>query len=285
MEKDTRSDQTVEVMEEHLKLPHQAPPLGTSNLSSPLTIIELLESILVHLGIKDLFICRGVCRAWKAVLADSVKLRRKMWLTPYENVTIMPLSRPMTRAIFEDKIFLSNPYPEGENQINLMDLDGTVRSVVEIELDLNPLLTPDLFFMNCSRDIGVILNRSCYFFTPVHEETRLIITSVNTHRLHQSWREMLLTNPPCTSVQVLETASWLDPISSPGRIGVGAHIENRSGIRLQDVLDAVIAYCRKVQLDRECGEYWCISCLNLENEKDLLHTLDLILASLRFGDL
>lgn len=142
----------------------------------PLVATELLEQILINLPLRDLLLCQRVCKKWEALVSTSPTLQTRLYFRAAAGPKLSethPSSytfNPLLEAAFP---FLFKPDHIGAAQRS-DDWDVSFG-----DLDLPPTLEscPKQFFYSS--------------FTRNPEVFR---------RPQASWRQMLLTNPPVTTV-------------------------------------------------------------------------------------
>lgn len=152
----------------------------SSPTTTALTTYELLESILLHTPIHDLFVLRRVSKSWLSILQRSVALQERMFInltspaiTPIQSVYNNYSGR--TRAIYRPLPLQLNPCGEVLGLINQPSGRGH-----RIPLATFGLSDQHLFLQFEIKGI------------PVYEKKILYEKA--------SWRGMLLTQPPITAV-------------------------------------------------------------------------------------
>ncbi|KAK2734171.1 hypothetical protein FQN55_002912 [Onygenales sp. PD_40] len=170
--------------------------------SKALSVIEILETILLHLPTKDLLLSQRVCRKWKNVIFGSIKLQQELFFYPIE-------PRPFTSR---------------------SDSSQTGKEAGDQYYRVNALLC-DIVFENwdifCHDKFGH-LTMSCN----LRDASSEIEKATSNHSA--SWRRMHLSQPPATVVICYEHESHE---RFPGCDRPDAMFRNPDGVRMEGIVD------------------------------------------------
>lgn len=177
-----------------------------------LSTYELLEAILQHLALSDLFRFQRVSTAWRDVIQRSQELQTRMLLTSTQ--------RPL-QPVFKDRM----PWPS------------------EYEQDLK--FHPAFQVVGCKRRRRCkhihVERRTDYalhkvaFLDPTTDKARQEASTRSSNTLEYSCYDMLTTDPPVTAVDIVEEAlvtedlDWKTPVCS---------LRNPQGVTIRDVCRA-----------------------------------------------
>ncbi|KAF2096075.1 hypothetical protein NA57DRAFT_78847 [Rhizodiscina lignyota] len=194
---------------------------------------EILENIFLSIdnskaGIRDLFRCKGVCTRWKDIFRDSVNVQGKLFLYPSEFAIVVAGDKGYDEIRSEPGVYnfdldVLNGFrlvPRG----TLLDEDST------LDVYINPLVAhhfvvPAKMPSTCLRLPSVSIKahdvpNHITHGLPVHEDTL--------------WREMYLTQPPISSILLVEEPRWR---LQHEIVKVGWQLVNLKGVTLSDVED------------------------------------------------
>lgn len=207
--------------------------------SSPLNVPELLEQILLNLPAKELFTSEVVCRKWKAVIEESISLRRRMWLAPQGTEILQPVKYSIFIEMVNGVVVLRPHCPI----LPLKSQDGTTLSVDDIVLHINLSVVRLPILPSTRSDVAIASN------APESFPTKLLICSTGENWSQRSWSKILFMDPPCHTLTL-----WASPNSS-GLCSSRAtpwkdkdadiihyrwgRVTNAAGIRLGDILKEV----------------------------------------------
>jgi hypothetical protein len=203
---------------------------------SPLQVVELLEQILSNLSPKELFKVQRTCRKWNDVMKDSVTLKRKMWLASSSHAVLKPIEGSVTCLVIDEGVRLHSDSLTPNQLLSLASQPtGFEQHVDCVTLHFNPLLklhgpwdaTPSWDMVHS--DLGFALKRR---HKPL-DGIRLSFKYLRQNWQHQTWNQTLLTDPPCTMLEITH-------FTCPGK---PIHLERLTGITLRDVVEAAIK-CR-----------------------------------------
>lgn len=180
---------------------------------------ELLELILCHLDIRDLFIVQRVCSSWLETITDSVTLQQQMFLRALSS------SSPKN----DDASLEAATDTTGCWQCD-QDRGRTAASSQATEAVLNPLL-------DLSTGFSPSLAGNTYINTETPEVPNSLTTTPIAFRGKPSWHRMYLSNPPC---QEAEIALWWQTCRCGTGLVHSAKVANHDGVRFHDLFRATI---------------------------------------------
>ena len=175
-----------------------------SSLQDVFEIPELLEMIIFQLPPRHIFVTQRVSKIWKAAIATSISIQRKLFRAPDEP-PLTPVKEPRLQLRkhnnmhYQSRLVFNRLVPAfyhtRQGLFGFYNIQGVSWGFADMEL----------------------LNRICQ--TP---------GEAATSRERRAWDDMFLTKPPCTTVMVyLDTCHFYTTCS----------IRIDSGIKLQHIFD------------------------------------------------
>ena len=199
---------------------------------------ELLENILVHLPIKDLFVHQKVSKRFQATIAESPAIRRKMFLTlsntPRECWRYVCQHRWDGRRRRLKKLAF-----EVEDPTTTIPRDGQLI----VPVTLNPIL--EVFSTSRRQDLSCI--RRKYWNRSHHEHVRLEAPGQSVVGWHSSVLATYISDPPCMVAKVSVTFTIRTPRTTMrpqfrpySFFSEGIMVQSYTGLKLSDLWDAVL---------------------------------------------
>lgn len=187
---------------------------------------ELLELVLQHLDLKDLFVFQRVCSRWLYIITQSVTLQQQMFLRTFPSSSTIQANVRQGIA---------------KGTTGCWQCDNKKKAAEEVKAILNPLL-------DLSTGFSPSLANSAFIH---HEESPELLNPLPTHfRGKPSWHRMYLTTPPCKEVEI---ALWWQMC----RCGTGSvhstKVENGEGVRFSDLFGATICMTGTHKAEAEPG--------------------------------
>lgn len=176
---------------------------------------ELLELVLQHLDLKDLFVFQRVCSRSLDIITQSVTLHQQMFLRTF------PSSSTIQANVRQGIVKGTTGCWQCDNK----------KAAEEVKAILSPLL-------DLSTGFSPSLANSAF----IHQEgsqqlPNPILSTPPAFRGKPSWHRMYLTTPPCKEVEI---ALWWQMC----RCGTGSvhstKVENEEGVRFNDLFGATI---------------------------------------------
>ncbi|CZT14202.1 uncharacterized protein RCC_00176 [Ramularia collo-cygni] len=164
--------------------PSDVSPPSPSCAEKVLTTYELLENILIHLPMHNIFTCQRVSRQWQSIIQRSVRLREAMFLTSSST----PL-RP------EDTVY---------NRTVLCCWNrGQTLYRAEEALTFNPAASVGVAF--CIPRQSLLKKPFGAFRFHLHHYPRLTIEALPeiAQGERASWKDMFLTEPPVIAIDFM----------------------------------------------------------------------------------
>jgi hypothetical protein len=184
---------------------------------------ELLEIVLLHLSLKDIFCVQRVCRAWREAILYSPQLQQLTFLGRG------PRQLPRTKTVRNNSVYDErNATREERMKSDAMPVsvrlnDGTTRAkpVIYTEVAFNPV------------------------FPSEENVIRFLTTQLQTTQYsNPSWLDMYLTQPPCSYVYVTVYytkqrprsmfTGWRIKSSPTGKYLV--EVRREDGVKARDIL-------------------------------------------------
>jgi len=173
-----------------------------------LATTELLEQILSHLDLKDLFINQRVCSRWLDTITESVALQHQMFLR----------TLPPTSTALADK-----------TTTEYLQCDQAHKTSA-VEARLNP-------FLDLSTGFAHSLAGRTFIDDTAPELPNPIASTPQVFRGKPSWHRMCLTMPPCKQAEI---ALWWQKCSCKTGSVHSTKVENAQGVQFNDLFSATI---------------------------------------------
>ena len=192
---------------------------------------ELLEKILLHVPIKNIFVSQRVCRQFQDLVKTSVTLRQKLFLRAALPDDKMWKLSPRAEALREPTL-ISIPGMPADTVTRLLN-DSTTMHVKPAEL--NPFLE---FGFNCSSSAAKRLRWAQTERVQLASTTQLRFRQMQDQGL---WCSGQLTDPPCPKAEI--RAYWTMRASkrnvANGRLD--AILEKPDGVTFADLWNALLS--------------------------------------------
>ncbi|KAK3661179.1 hypothetical protein LTR56_000302 [Elasticomyces elasticus] len=187
-----------------------------------LATFELLEAFLLGLDFHDLLAARAVSKEWHNLIMQSLPLKRSLFLAPTSHepfgidLRVSTVSRKFKGPVLTRQPSNTNPlFPESRRRNYFPDIERAI-----VKRDLNVTHWPG------GPSVGCTL--STYLFTwPI---TNLAVTEC------QLYREMFLTQPPCTAGTIIIRGQ---PTYDGSRRVSAVAMRVSDGFRLGTIVDMV----------------------------------------------
>ncbi|KAI9674559.1 MAG: hypothetical protein M1822_009054 [Bathelium mastoideum] len=197
---------------------HSKPNEGSGRAAARFVgIFELLEQTLSYLPGQELLQAQRVSRTWHAIIQRSLPLQRKLWMEPYTD----------KRVDLRNSTIANGVCYSTTNE--------------KVPITINPYL---MKFGEFER-VGMYGDEDEWVLTAQFSEYALALGYEAIDYPGASWRRMLITDPPCSSLEPTLVLGMIDryDVSTPVSIP-----SNPNGLTLGEVVDAVLAW-----KDREFG--------------------------------
>jgi hypothetical protein len=241
-----------------------------------LCIVEILENILVHLPIQDIYKCQMASSRWQAVIERSPALQRRMWLVPTGKEIVGAIGSDV-REIFAPEIVLETKI-SGDQTIPVASKNGALKHVDSINLEVNPLVGREILIhrrIEISREpiIPLLVQQRYGLYA------QFLVRGMDKDWSQRSWNKMLFTEPPCTKLFIIGGAAHVQP-QSPELPSLVLHfsipsywppgptctvVENPSGITIGDIREASVKHMPKLRRDPYCHYSLAKSAIALEH--------------------
>jgi len=206
-----------------------AVPLSTTNKAAhaALSTNELLCNIVARLPFKDILAATGVCRGWRAALLGDPNIREDLFLKPAE-----------VRLVLADEKYVR----ETEGSIPLAEC-----CILGSALPLLRKIFDTIYF-----DVGMVM------FVPNAKKALLRdkphfmpqVPPSDSEIANTFWRDMSITQPPCSTIGVRIFACEDRASRSIGEPLCDVKLQRADGIKLADLYDIF-----QLRLEEEHSQY------------------------------
>ena len=188
---------------------------------------ELLCNIITHLPFKDIVAATGICKAWRSAIAADLAVQQALFLRPVE----------VKEVLVVDRLLLALDKPESID-IDRCTVVGQLHPFAEKFCGSIKFRAAQSHALPLPRGRW----RGCYMEG---------VSIFGHDHLDGSWRDMFLTQPPCTRayIEVYQLISWnynrpryVEPL------GPGFSLENDHGVKLGELYDHIACRCRQPRL-------------------------------------